>query len=661
MATEYEYDYVVIGGGSGGLASAKKAASYGAKVALFDYVKLSPQGTKWGLGGTCVNVGCVPKKLMHYAGLMGPMFSDAKQYGWEISEDKPAHNWSTMVQNVQSHVKMLNFRYRVGLKSAQVTYINALASLSGAHEVTYERRGVAHTVTAKHILIAVGGRPVYPLDVPGAAEYGITSDDIFSLEEAPGKTLVIGASYIALECAGFLTELGYNTTVAVRSILLRGFDRQAASKIGDVMEAQGTRFVKGVVPKSIEKLSDGTLKANTVGTALAALCIAVGCAKYLLKANICALVVLVDAATGNEVLTETYDTVLFGAGRQADTAKLGLETAGVSVLPNGKIPVVDETTNVPHIHALGDCTLVDVEFEDAHWANPELTPVAIIAGQLLAGRLFGKQTDKMDYTKFFQVTTTWHLTDDRSCYCHYSVTVGLSEEDAIKTFGQDNVEVFLTEFTSLELQASSLADKCHMLILHFLMQQNTACIQQVAHRVRHPYKAAAGAQAASSSSSNGKQSDSTTATTNNHDDGMELDDVPPMCMSKLVCKKSDSNRVVGFHFVGPNAGELTQGFALALRLGAKKADFDKLVGIHPTDAESFCDLSVTRASGENFVAAAGCGGGSCALSQTNEQTNKQEHNIIHIRAGLAHISRSCCICCCATCAAAAAAALMRIA
>jgi thioredoxin reductase (NADPH) len=122
MATEeYEYDYVVIGGGSGGLASAKKAASYGAKVALFDFVKPSPQGTKWGLGGTCVNVGCVPKKLMHYAGLMGPMFSDAKQYGWEISEEKPAHNWSTMVQNVQSHVKMLNFRYRVGLKSAQVS------------------------------------------------------------------------------------------------------------------------------------------------------------------------------------------------------------------------------------------------------------------------------------------------------------------------------------------------------------------------------------------------------------------------------------------------------------------------------------------------------------------------------------------------------------
>jgi pyruvate/2-oxoglutarate dehydrogenase complex dihydrolipoamide dehydrogenase (E3) component len=130
--------------------------------------------------------------------------------------------------------------------------------------------------------------------------------------------------------------------------------------------------------------------------------------------------------------------------------------------------------------------------------------------------------------------------------------------------------------------------------------------------VRHPYKAAAaGAQSASSSSSNGKQSDSTTATSSNHEDGMELDDVPPMCMSKLVCKKSDSNRVVGFHFVGPNAGELTQGFGLALRLGAKKADFDKLVGIHPTDAESFCDLSVTRASGENFVAAAGCGGGSC--------------------------------------------------
>jgi pyruvate/2-oxoglutarate dehydrogenase complex dihydrolipoamide dehydrogenase (E3) component len=114
----YEYDLVVIGGGSGGMAAAKKAASFGKRVAMFDFVKPSPQGTKWGLGGTCVNVGCVPKKLMHYSSLFGEGFQDAKNFGWQMGE--PKHDWATLVESVQNHVKMLNFRYRVGLKSANV-------------------------------------------------------------------------------------------------------------------------------------------------------------------------------------------------------------------------------------------------------------------------------------------------------------------------------------------------------------------------------------------------------------------------------------------------------------------------------------------------------------------------------------------------------------
>ncbi|KAG5184506.1 electron donor-dependent reductase [Tribonema minus] len=512
----YDYDLVVIGGGSGGLATAKKAANYGAKVALFDFVKPSPQNTKWGLGGTCVNVGCVPKKLMHYAGLMGPAMRDAKNYGWQLPEDTPGFNWSTLVEVVQNHVKMLNFRYRVGLKSAQVTYINALARLASPHEIVYERRGVEHKVTAGKVVIAVGGRPAYPAGVPGAKEYAITSDDIFSLDHSPGKTLVVGASYIALECAGFLTELGFDTTVAVRSILLRGFDRQSAEKIGEVMEASGTRFVKGAVPSSIEKQADGKLK-----------------------------VTLVDSTTGAHVMTETFDTVMYGTGRTPDTAALNLEAAGVTVLPNGKIPVNgDESTNVPNIYALGDCAMVDVNFMESHWANPELTPVAIMAGQLLAARLYGKGTDKMDYTLI--ATAVFTPTE-------YGA-VGLSEEDALKMFGPQDVEVYLQEFSSLELQAT----------------------KDVSHK-----------------------------------DLDEENDMPPMCLSKLVCRKSEGERVVGFHFVGPNAGELTQGFALALKLGAKKADFDKLVGIHPTDAEAFCGLEITRSSGIDFVAAGGCGGGTC--------------------------------------------------
>ncbi|CAM9734266.1 unnamed protein product, partial [Phaeothamnion confervicola] len=173
----YEYDLVVIGGGSGGLAAAKKAASFGKKVALFDFVKPSPQGTKWGLGGTCVNVGCVPKKLMHYASLLGASFPDAEHFGWSVGS--PKHEWGTLVEAVQNHVRMLNFQYRVGLKSAEVSYINALAKLTGPHEVSYERRGQHFQVTAAHVLVAVGGRPLVPPDVLGAREYAITSDDIF--------------------------------------------------------------------------------------------------------------------------------------------------------------------------------------------------------------------------------------------------------------------------------------------------------------------------------------------------------------------------------------------------------------------------------------------------------------------------------------------------
>ncbi|CAM9838807.1 unnamed protein product, partial [Chrysoparadoxa australica] len=220
---------------------------------------------------------------------------------------------------------------------------------------------------------------------------------------------------------------------------------------------------------------------------------------------------------------------------------------GVLVNSNGKIPVELEQTNVPHIYAIGDCTSVDVVFHEAHWANPELTPLAIKVGTLLANRLYGGKTEQMDYTL---VPTTVFTPVEYG-------TVGLSEADAIKCFGEDAVETYLFEFTSLELQAS--------------------------HRLRK------GAP-------------------------MGEDDMPQMCLSKLVCKVGDDSRnekVVGYHFVGPNAGEQCQGFALALRLGATKADFDSLVGIHPTDAESFCSMDITRRSGLDFVASGGCGGGKC--------------------------------------------------
>jgi thioredoxin reductase (NADPH) len=263
--SEFDYDFIVIGGGSGGMAAAKEAAKAGAKVALFDYVKPSTQGTKWGLGGTCVNVGCVPKKLMHHASLMSPILhQDAATFGWKVP-DQIEHDWSKLVETVQNHVKSLNFGYRTGLRSANVTYINALAKFNGPREISYSLKGEEKTITGKYILIAVGGRPHIPRDVPGALEFAITSDDIFSLQRNPGKCLVVGASYIALECAGFLTELGYPTTVAVRSILLRGFDRQCSEKIGQVMEAFGTKFYRGSLPTSLVKQDDGRILVTFSG------------------------------------------------------------------------------------------------------------------------------------------------------------------------------------------------------------------------------------------------------------------------------------------------------------------------------------------------------------------------------------------------------------
>uniref|UniRef100_A0A8C9GJJ7 FAD/NAD(P)-binding domain-containing protein n=1 Tax=Piliocolobus tephrosceles TaxID=591936 RepID=A0A8C9GJJ7_9PRIM len=224
----------------GGMASAKEAAANGAKVLLLDFVKPSNQGTKWGLGGTCVNVGCVPKKLMHYAGHMGSLFKlDSGPYGWELGQIK--HDWDKLVNTVQSHIHSLNFSYTVGLRSSKVKYINV-------------------DVTGKYILIATGCRPNIPEDVEGAKELSITSDDIFSLKKAPGKTLVVGASYVALECAGFLNSLGYDVSVAVRSIVLRGFDQQCANKVKTFMIEQGVLFLDGILPKKLTKETNGQIK-----------------------------------------------------------------------------------------------------------------------------------------------------------------------------------------------------------------------------------------------------------------------------------------------------------------------------------------------------------------------------------------------------------------
>lgn len=209
MATAAAFDLVVIGGGSGGVACSKAAAVLGARVAMLDFVAPSPQGTTWGVGGTCVNVGCIPKKLMHTAALHGDSITASRRFGWEVAQ--PAHSWSHMTGQINNFIRGSNFRLRTQLRAKNVEYINALGRFKDAHTIECtDSEGSVTEITGSNIVIAVGGRPT-PLDCPGG-ELAIDSDDIFWRQKPPGKVCVVGASYVGLECAGFLNGLGLDVT-----------------------------------------------------------------------------------------------------------------------------------------------------------------------------------------------------------------------------------------------------------------------------------------------------------------------------------------------------------------------------------------------------------------------------------------------------------------
>ncbi|CAK6440282.1 unnamed protein product [Pipistrellus nathusii] len=476
-----DYDLLVIGGGSGGLACAKEAAQLGKKVAVVDYVEPSPRGTRWGVGGTCVNVGCIPKKLMHHAALLGGMIRDAPLYGWGVPQQVP-HDWSKMAEAVQNYVKSLNWGHRVQLQERKVSYFNMKASFVDEHVVRGVTKGGKETLlSAKHIVIATGGRPRYPTEIEGALEHGITSDDIFWLKESPGKTLVVGGSYVALECAGFLTGLGLDTTVMIRSIPLRGFDQQMSALVTDYMASHGTRFLRGCTVVSVKRLLDSQLQVTWK-----------------------------DLASGQEGM-DTFNTVLWAVGRVAETRNLDLEKAGVNTNPKSKKILVDarEATSVPHIYAIGDTAE----------GRPELTPTAIMAGRLLAQRLCGQSKDLMDYDN---VPTTVFTPLEYGC-------VGLSEEAAVARHGADHVEVYHAYYKPLE----------------FTVAERDAS----------------------------------------------------QCYIKMVCLRKPPKPVLGLHFLGPNAGEVTQGFALGIKCGASYAQVMRTVGIHPTCAEEVTKLRITKRSG----------------------------------------------------------------
>ncbi|XP_030647241.1 thioredoxin reductase 2, tandem duplicate 2 [Chanos chanos] len=415
---KFDYDLVVIGGGSGGLACSKEAAQFGQKVAVLDYVEPSVKGTKWGLGGTCVNVGCIPKKLMHQSALLGTAVKDARKYGWNIS-GPVTHDWTVMAEAVQNHVKSLNWGHRVQLQDKKVKYFNMKGSLVDEHTIRgLTARGKEMTLTAKNILIATGGRPKFPTQVPGAMEHGITSDDVFWLKQSPGKTLVVGASYVALECGGFLTGIGLDATVMVRSIALRGFDQQMAGLVTDYMEAYGTKFAWKCVPRKVEKLPSGSLEVTWTDL------------------------------NSDQDHQDQFDTVLWAVGRAPETKTLNLDKVGVQLNPEtGKIVVApDEATSVPNVYAIGDIAE----------GRPELTPTAIKAGKLLARRLAGQSDELMNYNN---VATTVFTPLEYGC-------VGLSEEEAERRHGKDNIEVYHAFYKPLEFTVAERdASQCYIKVI----------------------------------------------------------------------------------------------------------------------------------------------------------------------------------------------------
>lgn len=492
MAANYDYDLFVVGGGSGGMAASKHAASkYGKRVAVADFVKPSPAGTTWGLGGTCVNVGCIPKKLCHFAAQAPEFQQDFHALGWEF---QAKHSWDSMIKSINGHIKSLNWGSKTELKSNSVKYYNSFATFVDAHTIQLtDKNGKEETVTADQILLAPGGRPNLG-GYQGAEECCISSDDIFWQKKPPGKTLVVGASYIALECAGFLAGLGFDTTVMVRSILLRGFDRDMSDKIGDFMEGHtGVKFARGMVPSKFEK------DANTGKT-----------------------IVYVD---GKEY--GLYDTVLLAIGRTGLAATLNLESAGLMEAEghwdkrSGKIVVDDkDCTPVPHIHAIGDIAK----------GRLELTPVAIQSGRLLVDRLYGGVTKLMDYKN---VPTTVFTPIEFG-------TVGYNEDEAKESFPEENrLAVYHGYFTPLEW-------KC------------------------------------------------------NHDRPATA------CYMKYICDTTNNDKILGMHVLGPNAGEMIQGFATAIKCGVTREILNDTVGIHPTCAESMCDLKDLKQEGVELDGPGGC-------------------------------------------------------
>ena len=392
---DHQYDLFVIGAGSGGVRAARVSASLGAKVGIAE---------ERHLGGTCVNVGCVPKKLFVYGAGFGEDFDAAEGYGWNVGD--VGFDWPTLRDNKTREIERLNGVYRGLLEGAGVDIFEQRATLLGPHEL---RVGDA-TVSARHILVATGSWPVVP-DFPGS-DLAITSNEAFYLPRFPRRVLVVGGGYIAVEFAGIFAGLGAETTLAYRGeLFLRGFDEGIRRFVLKEMAAKGV-----------------AVRLNTQVAAL----------------RRCAAGLRCETRGGESIET---DLALLATGRAPASSGLGLEAVGVKTAANGAIAVDAEyRTSVPHIYAIGD--VID---------RAQLTPVAIAEGMAVAHNLFGGQGRGKPREVDYETIPT-------AIFCQPNIgTVGPTEEEARRRFPR--LQVFESTFTPMKHTLTKLGERTMMKLL----------------------------------------------------------------------------------------------------------------------------------------------------------------------------------------------------
>jgi len=386
------FDLLTIGGGSGGVAVSNRAASYGAKCALIEAGRI---------GGTCVNVGCVPKKVMWNGANLMHAIDEAPDYGISV----PSHrfDWSTLRRNRDQHVLDLNGHYERNLAKNGVEVIRGSARFVGPKTV----KAGADTYTAEHMVIAVGGRPVVP-KLPGAG-FGITSDGFFELAAQPLNVAVVGGGYTAVEIAGLLRALGSNVTMLLRRAhFLNDFDPMLRDELSAQMQADGVRVIAQTRIAKVDKASAG-----------------------------------LRVTQENGEVVDGLDGLLWAIGRQPNTDRMDLHATGVAVDARGAIQTdAYQSTNIPGIYAIGDVI-----------GKLDLTPVAIAAGRRLADRVFGGMKDrKLDYENIATVLFT-----------HPPIgTVGLTEHEAVQAHGADKVKIYETRFTPMHHAFTRRKVKCSM-------------------------------------------------------------------------------------------------------------------------------------------------------------------------------------------------------